>query len=96
MLRITTFKEKNSVRFLVEGRLATESLEVLEYCWREANASVESQNIRVEFADITFVDDPAKELLQRMTNAGLQLSARDIHLKAILEKIKQNCKEEEL
>jgi len=95
MLKITTHNEERIVRFEVEGRLTFESIEVLERCWRNARELSASPEIQVEFTDVTFVDEPAKKLLKTMANGGVKLIARDIHVKAILENIRQACREEE-
>jgi hypothetical protein len=94
MMKITTHKEQNRVRLVVEGKLSTSSISVLEHCWREAMELAGSPLIHVEFADITFVDEHAKRLLKQMDVAGVELSAKEIHMMAILENIKTNRKEE--
>ncbi|HEY7160927.1 MAG TPA: hypothetical protein VH815_06685, partial [Acidobacteriota bacterium] len=93
MLKITTHKENKVIRFVVEGKLTSASISVLENCWRDAKNSTVSE-IHFQFNDITFIDDSAKRLLKRMSQHGIKLFAKDIQMKAILENICSKNQEE--
>jgi len=90
MLKITTQKKQNKTRFVVEGKLAASTIGTLERCYSEA----QSQQIEIEFTDITFVDESAKKLLKRLAIAGVTLFAHDVQMNAVIEKIQKSRKEE--
>ena len=95
MLKITTQKKNKTIRFVVEGKLTSVSISVLESCWKDAKNLLLQSEIRFEFNDITFIDDSAKKLLKRMANQGAKLFAKDIQMKAIVEKINSRLKNQE-
>lgn len=85
MLKITMHNESDVTRFRLEGRLIGEWVKELERCWL-AVAAV-SPCIRIEFTDVSFIDEPGQALLARMAAAGTALIAEDVHTKAIVEEI---------
>jgi hypothetical protein len=90
MLKITTVKEQKKIRFVVEGKLAFAWINVLERCWDEAKNLPHTPEIEIEFNDITFIDDHAKELLEQMASTGVKLIAKDIQMKAVVEAIQKS------
>ena len=88
MLRITTQKEAEKIHLLVEGKLVNGWVDVLERCWNENQQHPGSPEIHVEFTDVIFINADGKNLLKRMAAAGVELTARDIHMKAILHQIR--------
>lgn len=90
MLKITTHKQENKTRFVVEGRLTASTMGTLERCWQEA----QTPQIEIEFIDITFVDENAKKLLKRLAIGGVKLCAHDVQMNAVIEKIEKSRKEE--
>lgn len=93
MLKITTYKESKVIRFVVDGKLTSASISVLENCWIDAKRSAVSE-IHFEFNDITFIDDSAKKLLTQMSQQGVKLFAKDIQMKAIVENASSKNQEE--
>jgi hypothetical protein len=95
MLKITTHKENKAIQFVVEGKLTSASISVLENCWRDAKSLREKLEIRFEFNDITFIDDSAKQFLKQLSHQGAKLFAKDIQMKAIVEEINKRSKSQE-
>jgi hypothetical protein len=85
MLKITTQTQNDTVRILVEGKLTNGFIDELERCWMECASQF--KNVLVEFVNIPFVETDAKGLLSKMVAQGAMLSAREIHMKAILKEI---------
>jgi len=90
MLKITTHKQKNKTRLVVEGRLTASTIGILERCWQEAH----TPQIEIEFMDIMFVDESAKKLLKRLATAGVKFFAHDVQMNAVIETIQKSRKEE--
>jgi hypothetical protein len=87
MLRITIHKETRVTRLSVEGRLTGEFVTELERCWRQETDTSKPNRIQIELRDVRFVSDEGRKLLQRMVQAGVQLTAADLVMKAIVEEI---------
>ncbi len=85
MLKITTENQKGAIHMMVEGRLVNGWIDELERCWRESAAH--SKEIHVDFINIPYIEPEAKVLLATMAAEGVILSAREIHMKAILTEI---------
>ena len=85
MLKITVQNQNNATHILVEGKLVNGWIDELERCWRENAAH--SKNVHVDFVNIPFIEPEAKLLLKKMSAEGVTLSAREIHIKAILADI---------
>ena len=87
MLRITIHDEKTVKRFIVEGRLSGEWVTELERCWRKETAAQSLQPVLVELRDVRFVSEEGLKLLQQMAQAGAELVAADLVMKALVEEI---------
>lgn len=87
MLRITIYNERGVTRFIMEGRLTGEWVKELEQCWRQATATPSLQRILVELRDVRFVDEEGRKLLRLMAQAGAELIADGLMMKAIVEEI---------
>ena len=86
MLRITTRHEAGTLVLKLEGRLSGPWVAELAECWRGFRAARESA-IRVELADVPFVDAAGKALLSRMHRAGVAIDARGCLTKDIRDTI---------
>jgi len=87
MLRITEQSDERSLTFKLEGRLAGEWTSELERCWKEAVADRQPNAIRIELAEVTYVDDAGKQLLTQMAANGAALIAADVMTNAMVEQI---------
>jgi anti-anti-sigma regulatory factor len=85
MLRIIIHNDTEVTRLIIEGRLTGKWARELERCWRQATAIPSSPRILVELRDVRFVDEEGRELLRQMAQAGAELMAVDLMMKAIVE-----------
>ncbi|MBS1788934.1 MAG: hypothetical protein JST85_14485 [Acidobacteria bacterium] len=95
MLKITEQGDESSLTFKLAGRLAGEWTSELERCWRNAVSLLQPNLIRVELAEVTYVDDAGKQLLTQMARAGAALVAADVVMKALVEQIALHLKRSE-
>jgi anti-anti-sigma regulatory factor len=89
MLRIIEQSAEGSLTLSLAGRLAGEWTPELERCWRETVAAQQPQSVAVDLTEVTFVDHTGKRLLAAMAQAGVELIAADVLLKALVEQIAQ-------
>jgi anti-anti-sigma regulatory factor len=89
MLRIIKLGDEQSLTFILAGRLAGEWAPELERCWRQAVATQGTGSVSVDLTEVTFVDDAGKRLLAAMAQAGVELIAADVLMKALVEQIAQ-------
>jgi len=87
MLRITIRSHADRTTIALEGRLAGPSLEQLRACWLQELATRNPGSIRIDLADVGFVDAAGKSLLRSFHEQGADLTATGLMTKAILEEI---------
>jgi anti-anti-sigma regulatory factor len=80
-------RNPSGLSFKLAGALAGDWAIELERCWREAADSPTRSRVIVDLTEVTFVDDIGKDLLKSMTREGVELVARDILMKSIVEDI---------
>jgi hypothetical protein len=95
MLRITVHNDKGATRLKIEGRLMGAWVRELEGCWRQATASQPPPRILVELTDVSFVDEEGGRLLKLMAEAGVELIAIDVLMKALVEEITEGGRKNE-
>ncbi|HKX31557.1 MAG TPA: STAS domain-containing protein [Blastocatellia bacterium] len=93
MLRIIDEGDERLLTFRLAGRLAGEWVPELERCWREAVVAQRSPPVRppitIDLTEVTFVDQAGKRLLAAMARAGVELTAANVLLQALVEQIAQ-------
>jgi anti-anti-sigma regulatory factor len=87
MLMITEQRNSEGLRFRLAGALAGDWAIELNRCWREVADSATRPRVTVDLSEVTFVDDAGKDLLRSMAREGVELVARDILMKSIVEDI---------
>jgi hypothetical protein len=87
MLRITVCHGVATNRFVIEGKLAGDSVSELEKCWEAAMLTESS--ILVDLMSVTFIDVRGKQLLARMHQNGAELIATGLMTKCIVEDIEK-------
>ena len=87
MLRIIEQQEGHSLTFRLAGKLVRDWTPELEHCWRRAAETHSHGEFYVDLTEMTFVDEAGKRLLAAMANAGVQLIAADVLMKALVEQI---------
>lgn len=87
MLKITTERNAEGVRFRLEGKLAGPWVDELERSWYTAVEAAEGQRILVDLAGVTFIDVEGKKLLGWMYEQGAQFRCTGCMTKSIVEEI---------
>lgn len=91
MLRITTQENPTAITFVLEGKCRGPWVDELEQCWRKAAAGAMAKKLRVDLAQVGFVDDRGKELLAKMCAAGVELSAAGLMISSLIQEIAASC-----
>ncbi len=86
MLRITSKKNRDSVRLRLEGSLTGPWVGELEHEWRTAQPS-DAIPLVVDLTNVTFVGEDGKLLLQQMWREGAQLVATGCCIGHLVEEI---------
>lgn len=86
MLRITSEKNRDSVRLTLEGSLTGPWVNELEHEWRTIQPAG-SIPVVVDLTDVTFVGEEGKELLKRMWRENAALVASGCCTRHIVEEI---------
>lgn len=89
MLKITTERDAEGVRFRLEGKLAGPWVDELERSWYVAAEAAEGQRILVDLAGVTFIDVEGKKLLGWMNEQGAQFRCTGCMTKGIVEEIQR-------
>ena len=84
MLKITNNNGAGVTTFLLEGRLAGAWVNELRSCWELAG---ESDAIRVDLTEVSWVSEEGKELLGEMHHYGAELLAANLLMAAIVAEI---------
>jgi anti-anti-sigma regulatory factor len=87
VLRITIQNHADRTTIALEGRLAGPSLGQLRACWLQELATRNPGSIRIDLADVAFVDAAGKSLLRSFHEQGADLTAAGLMTRAILEEI---------
>jgi hypothetical protein len=85
MLRITVHEDKNKARIEACGKIAGPWVAELENAWRAVEAP--GREIEVDLKDVTYVDEAARQLLERMHRAGARLIARGLLMNELVDEI---------
>jgi hypothetical protein len=95
MLRITVHNDVGATRLIIEGKLMGAWASELESCWRQATAAQPTPRVLVELIDVSFVDEEGGKLLKLMAEAGVELIAKDVLMKALVEEITEGGRNNE-
>jgi anti-anti-sigma regulatory factor len=89
MLRISVKDEQSRKQLLleIEGRLAGPWVEELERSWEAERRRTPSEDIVVRLSNVTFIDEPGKELLSKIVQAGAKLEGSGCMVRAIIARI---------
>jgi anti-anti-sigma regulatory factor len=89
MLKITLHDTPEQLQFQLEGRLIGAWVTEFEQCWSTAASIRGGRKVVVDLRDVTFIDEPGKDLLRRLTAQDVDLVARDALTKAIVEEVRR-------
>ena len=84
MIRITTHNQSTDTVFLLEGKLAGDSVTELEKCWRIAATNT---CVSVDLTAVDFIDTRGKQLLAKMFKEGARLLSKGLMARCIIEEI---------
>lgn len=87
MLRISVEKRESTWVLKVEGSLQGEWVKELRRSWLSIRDVVPADRIRVELADVQFMDAAGKILLTEMHREGVEITARGFFAISIREEI---------
>ena len=87
MLRITVTTDGSGTQITLEGRLVGPWVDQLQACWLRERATCEPGTLRINLADVAFVDAAGRRLLSSCFGQGVQLTGTNLVARAILEEI---------
>ncbi len=87
VLRITTEKNSEATRFIVEGKLAGPCVCELEKCWTSFISREAADRVVIDLTSVTYVDSSGKELLARMFQEGTRFTGKLLMPKSIIQEI---------
>jgi anti-anti-sigma regulatory factor len=90
MLRISVLNGSQSARLKLEGKLAHEWVMEAQKAWTGLIDIAGKKKVVVDLADISFVDDPGKELLSLMHGSGSELVGSGPMITALIEEVQRN------
>jgi anti-anti-sigma regulatory factor len=91
MMRITFYKDKETLTLKLEGSLTGCWVKEFKSCWQAANDIKNVQRITLDLSEVTFVDDEGKEALALMHQAGSEISATNVLTGFIAEEIREQA-----
>jgi anti-anti-sigma regulatory factor len=95
MLKITAKRGASEDVLELEGRLAGPWVTALAGAWNELVDRGEGHAIRVDLADVTFVDRAGQDLLTALCRAGARLAGAGCLTTSILEEITRRAEADE-
>jgi hypothetical protein len=93
VIRINRVRQPSTTRLIVAGTLCGDWVAELERCWIESKAASLDEQIRVELAEVSYIDDRGKRLLKQMFREGVELRAKGVMTRGIVEEITEDGKE---
>jgi len=87
MLRISVLNDPGATRFKLEGKLAHEWVAEAENAWAALSNISANNPVIVDLNNVSFVDDPGRDLLVRFHHAGAKLVGSGPLIGALIEEI---------
>src|SRR5262245_17522344 len=87
MLRISIDYDPQSVTFRLEGKLAGSWVQELQKCWQSTLTADPKPTVRIDLAEVTFIDAIGKEFLADRHAGGAELIASGCFTRAIVGEI---------
>jgi hypothetical protein len=91
MIRITAQHEPSITRLFLEGKLCGRCVDELDKCWQQ-NSPGETSLV-VDLTNISFVDEPGRELLTRMHRKGIELFSTSIMTRCLIADIHETSRQ---
>ena len=83
MIRVTKTEEESRTLITIDGRLAGESVTIVETCCSQAELT--RTPICLYLHDVTTVDQSGMTLLRRLASKGVHLLGRDLYTSYLVE-----------
>lgn len=92
-IRITTQRDAGAISLKLEGKLCGAAVCELRQHWQatHAEAQASAATVRVELADVIFVDAAGKRLLSEIHAQGTALCGNGLMTKALLDELQARC-----
>src|SRR5262245_43230075 len=87
MLRISIHYDPQSVTFRLEGKLTGRWVEELQNCWQCTLTADPKPTVRIDLAEVTFIDARGKEFLAQRYAEGAELMASGCCTRAVVGEI---------
>lgn len=87
MLRITVAKNRETLTFRLEGKLAGQWVRELEDCWQSATALGHNSIVHIDLTGVTSIDNAGKACLAAMHRHGAAFIAPDCLTKDVVREI---------
>jgi anti-anti-sigma regulatory factor len=76
-------------RWVVQGCLAEPWVNELRTTWKRAHKSQDNRPCIIDLNDVTFIDKSGERLLRAMSKKGVQLIARGLYVKHLLQQLQE-------
>ena len=86
MLKITITETQTGNRWTLQGRLVGPWVGELRKCWKAKQRTKTWQRCVVDLNDVTYVDKAGERLLRALSKTGVELVARGVYTKHLIEK----------
>lgn len=90
MLRISVMNGSRTTRLKLEGKLAHEWVSEAEKAWSALSALNGRKRVVIDLLEVSFVDEPGRQLLAAMHRAGAELLGSGPMISALIEEIQQS------
>jgi anti-anti-sigma regulatory factor len=91
MMRITQQQDGETITLKIEGCLAGEWTNEMKRCWDEVKNDTRSRVIRIDLAEVTFIDVAGRGLLAQMFASGAIAGAANVMTRAVVEQLTSNA-----
>ncbi len=90
MFRATVEHNGERLTLRLEGRLSGPCLSELESCWHQLANLNGNRRVVVDLAEVTFVSSQGRQLLEKLCQAGAELTGNGLMTRALVEQITQS------
>jgi len=88
VLKITMTETPTERRWIVQGCLVGPWVNELRTTWKRAHQSQDKRTCIIDLNDVMSIDKSGERLLRAMSKKGVQLIARGMYVKHVLEQLR--------
>jgi anti-anti-sigma regulatory factor len=89
MLKVTTKEQRNSVTFILEGRLCHPWTQEVERGWSKLMLNAANKELTLDLDGVTFVDRDGEALLASMLERGTKVRASGVLIRHMVEQVQK-------